>query len=78
MTQKNNVINDANNVDLINAHFKLKALNNLDSKEILEYYNDENDNNINLADIYYYLFNKENSDNKYSPNFIAKYGKKRI
>ena len=29
---------------------------------------------MNLADIYYYLINKENSDNKYSPNFIAKYG----
>ena len=51
----------------------LKEIKNLDIKEILNYYKEENKNKIAIPDIYFYIFYKNISKDKYSHNFINSY-----
>ena len=55
------------------AKYKLKEIKNLDIKEILNYYKEENKNKIAIPDIYFYIFYKNISKDKYSHNFINSY-----
>ncbi len=70
INQKEYIIN-------LNEKYKLKDISNLNLEEILKYYNDDSsEKQDNLADIYYYIYHYNNSENKsgkYSKNFEKKY-----
>ena len=76
--KSNNNINDINKcVNQLSKNtnrYIFKDLTKYSLKEILNYYDDNEKKGDNLADIYYYIYNKTNKkEGKFSQNFYNKY-----